>query len=153
MLLPQAQCLRFDLDPVAAEALCLIVERSDFIAFKATALLELEEIQRRNEASNLGRATLGPLKDLCKPSDFQIEDLAGISPNLLLPAENACWLTALDLDWMKFHYLPSKDPSNRDVHIRSAWVVNLTIVECCDMLLTHDNRRSAWDTNFRGATL
>jgi len=62
------------------------------------------------------------------------------------------WVNLLTNDWMRIDKKPvedSKRKSKSEIYMRGVWTMNLSFVECCDMMFTFDGaRRHKWDPNF-----
>jgi hypothetical protein len=164
-----------DMEEAAEEALRLVLERSDFEAFKAAVILERqllheeEELDFAKEAAKSALASallaplesnedfrLGSLHELFSAARFDIDGIEGFADTgvkIIVPTDRTGWSSTVKEEWLKFEYGPSDDICGGAMRFRGAWLANLTADECRDMLLTYSDRRSMWDAHFKGSSL
>ncbi|CAE8610835.1 unnamed protein product [Polarella glacialis] len=71
-------------------------------------------------------------------------------------ADSDGWVTVLQNDWMlldKKEVPEAERSSSSEIYLRGVWTMNLSVVECCDMMWSFSERRKSWDTNFVSAEI
>ena len=141
-------------DDATGKAITLLLEVSDFQQFKMMMLFARRE-KEEGESKHAGFQLEGIST---KGSDVMIADVEGMMDmaiDLAQVADDNGWTNCLTLDWMKIDKRPvelSKRKSANDVYLRGVWTMNLSFVECCDMMFSLTARRKNWDPNFGGVS-
>mmetsp|Transcript_87343 Transcript_87343/g.154851 ORF Transcript_87343/g.154851 Transcript_87343/m.154851 type:complete len:394 (-) Transcript_87343:338-1519(-) len=126
----------------------ILTQASDFLAFKELMLYEknkLEEGLIKPEETVLVHDT--------GSSIFNVEEVLESSARLALAASSDGWTTILENTWIRIDKKPVDPAEPIEIYLRGAWTMDLSFLECCDMMMSFDDRRSSWDQNFRGCDL
>lgn len=142
-------------DEATGKAVTLLVEVSDFEQFKVMMMVNRRE-KEEEESKNSDQQLKGVHTSSADIAAFDVEGMMDTVATLADAAdEDFGWVNLLTLDWMKIDKKPV-DPDRRnssnDIYLRGVWTMNLTVIECCDMMFTVSARRSKWDSNFGGTT-
>lgn len=143
-------------DNQIGKAITLLLEVSDFQQFKSMMLFTKRE--REEEETKHNDEQLTGLKVSSNEVDAfsNVNEMMGLCASLSSAAsDDDGWENLLNLDWMKIDKKPvpiEKRKNPKDIYLRGIWTLNLTFVECCDMMFSISERRKKWDSNFTSAT-
>lgn len=135
------------LDGASSAAVKTLVEAGDFVAFREMMLFEK---QKREQAAAVPDV-------LQQQTGSSIPDLEGILDKcvkLARMADASGWENVTRNDWMvldKMAVPEAERSSSSEIYLRGVWTMDLSVMECCDMMWSFTDRRSAWDKNFAGA--
>jgi len=133
-----------DLDEATSGPVKLLLEAGDFVAFREMMLFE----KQRSEDLTASPTVLGQM------AGGDVPDLDGVldrCQRLAAMASADGWENVLTSDWMvidKMAVEESQRTSPAEIYLRGVWTMNLSVIECCDMMFSFDERRRGWDKNF-----
>lgn len=136
-------------DEATTSAVKVLLEAGDFLAFRDMMQYE----KQRVEESDAPIAGLEHVQGSAVPLLEQVSDeVLERCHRLAALAGSPGWENVLTSDWIVIDKMPI-DGSPGEMYLRGAWTMNLSVVECCDMMFSYDGRRRSWDKNFIAVTL
>lgn len=131
----------------AGQAVEILAQASDFVAFKDMILFEKakheDELPGQNEQAALVHGA----------GLLNVEEVLDSCAQLSLAAASDGWTTVLKNNWIHIDKKPVHPDRPIEIHLRGVWTMELSFLECCDMMINFSSQRSSWDKNFRGCDL
>ena len=84
---------------------------------------------------------------------FDVEGMMALCGDLMDADGGEGWVQLVKLDWMRIDKKAvekGRQRSKNDIYLRGKWTMSLSYTEACDMMFSMDERRKAWDGNFKG---
>eukprot|EP01041_Mallomonas_annulata_P003584 gene3584-7123_t len=138
-------------DTAISESITILLEVADFQQFKEMMSFRKRELEETDSKSTenlldgikahgkeLGLLDVDEMMDQCATLASAADDVEG-------------WENLLSLDWMRIDKKPveaANRKSSKEIYLRGVWTMNLSFVECCDMMFSMGERRHDWDSNF-----
>mmetsp|Transcript_6610 Transcript_6610/g.15938 ORF Transcript_6610/g.15938 Transcript_6610/m.15938 type:complete len:368 (-) Transcript_6610:202-1305(-) len=132
----------------AQEAVKMLQEMGDFVAFKDMMLFEKERIDK---AADGPPAAPSDAPAVAVPA---MDGLLEASQRLARVTEGGAggeWRSLLSSDWYKFEAMPAGD--GRTEFVRMTFDIKLPFVECVDMQCSIDERRALWEPGVKSTEL
>ena len=141
-------------DEDTGKAITTLIEVGDFIQFREMMMIskrEAEENAKKSSADQLhGVDTADAVAGSVQGIALDVGNMMKKCAELSIANDDDGWINLLTNDWMRIDKKPieeNKRKSKSEMYMRGIWTMNLSFVECCDMMFTFDKRRGEWDPN------